>query len=105
MGTERDQMEKQQQKEYAATRIPGTTVCLKGSTAQHDTAPQRRARHGTAPHGTARRCAALLSYIYSWADLSWACNVIQHRSTWYVQTCVVVPVRGIELKKKKSGKC
>ena len=63
MGTERDQMDKNQKDEYT-TRIPRTAVRLKESTAQHDTAPQRRARHGTAPHGTTRRCAALLSYKY-----------------------------------------
>ena len=54
------------------------SLCLKESTAQHDTAPQLMARHGTA-----RCCAALVSYIYSWADLSWAC--IHCDSTpWYL---------------------
>ena len=74
MGTERDQMKKKQQEENTTTRIPNTNavcsidttaVCSKESTAQHDTVTQRRARHdSTAPHGTARRCAAeLLSYM------------------------------------------
>ena len=35
-----------------------------------------------APHGAALRYWA----VYSWADLSWACIVIQHRSSWYVHT-------------------
>ena len=59
MGTEKDQPKKKQKDEYT-TRIPGTAVCSKESTAQHDIAPQCRARRATAPHGTARRCAAQL---------------------------------------------
>ena len=60
MGTKRYQMKKKQKDEYT-TRIPGTAACSKKNTAQHDTAPQRRARHGTArhlttPHGSALRC-------------------------------------------------
>ena len=66
-------MKKKLKEDNSKTRIPGTAACSKESTAQRDTAPQRRARHGTA-----RRCAALRSYIYSWADLSWACIVIRH---------------------------
>ena len=62
MGTERDELKKNQKEEYTTTLIPGTAVCSKESTAQRDTAPQHRARHGTA-----RRCAAGLN---SWADLS-----------------------------------
>ena len=51
-------------------------------TAQHDTAPQRRARQRTvrlrtAPHGATLRCWA----IYRRTDLSRACIVIQQRST------------------------
>ena len=47
-------------------------LCSKECTAQHNIAPQHRARRGTAPHGTARRCAALLGYIInSGTDLSW----------------------------------
>ena len=50
--------------------------------AQHDTAPQRRARQRTvrlrtALHGATLRCWA----IYSRTGLSWACIVIQQRST------------------------
>ena len=33
--------------------VPGTAVCLKESTEQHDTASQGKARHRTAPHGAA----------------------------------------------------
>ena len=44
--------------------IPGTTdACSKESTVQHGTTPQGKARHSTAPHGAALRCAALLNYI------------------------------------------
>ena len=49
---------KSKKKEYAITRIPGTAVCSKESTARHDPASQRRATHDTAPHRTALRCAA-----------------------------------------------
>ena len=54
----------------------------KKHTAQHDTAPQQKARQRTVrlrtvPHGATLRCWA----IYSPTDLSWACIVIQQRST------------------------
>ena len=62
-------------------------------TAQHDTAPRRRARHRTARLRTALSCAAAGLYIYiylsvySRSDQSWACIVVQQHSTWwYVQT-------------------
>ena len=59
--TERDQMKTKQKEEYTTPRIiPGTALCSKESTAQHDTATQHQRR---ARHGTARRCAALLLYI------------------------------------------
>ena len=54
---------------YTTTRIiPGTALCLKESAQRSNTAPQRRARHRTArlrtaPHGSARRYAALLGHI------------------------------------------
>ena len=63
MGTERDQKKKKQKEEKTTLRTPGTAVRSKESTAQHDTVPQRSAGHGTAPHGTARRCWAI--YIYN----------------------------------------
>ena len=50
------------------------------SAARHSTAAKGTAAHRTAPHGSARRYAALLGYI-SRTDLSWACIVIQQRST------------------------
>ena len=52
---------------------------IKHSAVRHSTAAQVKARHRAA-----LRCAAGL--LYSWADLSWACIVIQHRNTWYEQT-------------------
>ena len=70
MGTEIYQVKKKQKDEYTTRTyrylvpdtwylilhfIRGTAVCSKESTAQHDTAPQRRTRHGTA-----LRCAAEL---------------------------------------------
>ena len=69
MGTERDQLKKKHKTGtqhvhttstwYLVLRFMlGTAICSKEITAQHDTAQQRRARHGTA-----RRCAALRSYI------------------------------------------
>ena len=53
--------------------IPGTAVCSKESTAQHETTPHRRARDCTA-----QRCAAV-SHISLWAELSLGCifSVIQ----------------------------
>ena len=62
-GTERDRLKKKQKYEYTTRTyrylvlrfIPVTAVCSKESTTQHDTAPQRRARCGTAPHRTALR--------------------------------------------------
>ena len=68
MWTERDQLKKL--KEEYTTCIPGTVVCSKESTAQHDTAPQRRARHGTA-----RRCGTLQGYIQlGWAEVGVHCD-------------------------------
>ena len=79
---DRERSNEEQAKEYTTTDIiPGTAACSKEIRAQHDTARQRRAKD-TAPHGAALRCWA----VCSWANLSWACIVIHHRSTWYVQT-------------------
>ena len=64
-------------------------------TAQHDTAPQRMARQRTVRLRTALRCATLRCWaIYSRTDLSWACIVIQQRSTCdgMYKPGVVVPV-------------
>ena len=47
------------------------------SAARHSTAAKDTAPHGMAPHGATLRCWA----IYSRTDLSWACIVIQQRST------------------------
>ena len=47
------------------------------SAARHSTAVKGTAPHRTAPHGATLRCWA----IYSRTDLSWACIVIQQRST------------------------
>ena len=72
MGTERDQLKRSKktstQHVHTGTWylvlcfVPCTALFSKESTAQLGAAPQRRAKHGIAPNGTAPHDAVLLSY-------------------------------------------
>ena len=92
MGTDRDQLKKKQKNEYTTPTyrylilcfIPGTAVCSKESTTQHYTAPQRRARHGTARHG-----AALLSYIIK-IKIHLSCEIEDFVETYLCKLCVIL---------------
>ena len=75
MGTERGQINEEKTKRrvhnmyYYTWYYRVTAGCSKESTAQHDTAPQRRARHGTAPHvGSTELPTDPRSHVTAWAS-------------------------------------